>query len=1004
MSTFPPSPSFPSRFWSTLLLILAAFGIPVATLAVFTRYVTEHPLLAFGIWLLYEATVFILGFAGKVWQELENSWVKSTAKFLDHWIQGIISRYRKKYFYYLRYQHRDFDVKGLSTLGTSTLELDQVFVELRIDQTTAQLANVNPIQDVHVSGISPSMKKDKGVPQDLLESSHAIWEYLASTPLSNQHFVIIGPPGSGKTTLLKHITLLLVAHRKSSQRPHHVRISHKLPILLFLRDHVSALKEQSKFSLVDALHDHLKKWEQPTPPQGWVERQLTSGRCIVMLDGLDEVADPDDRQTMVNWVEIQMAAYRRNRFIVTSRPFGYRSNPLSGVTILEVRPFKIEQVERFIYKWYLANEIMSKQKNDPGVHMRAKAESRALLQQLYNTPALFALTVNPLLLTMIATVHRYGGELPGNRVALYAEICEVFLGKRQIARGQTLELNPAQMQLLLEPLACYLMIKGIREIAFDDAKEVIKEPLSRVSSQMTPEAFLRLVENASGLLLERENGVYSFAHLTFQEYLAATYIREKHLGQMLVERVGLTWWQETIRLYSAMADATPIIDACLASDHPSAASIELAIDCDKEAREVKPEMRIKLDKLLKQGIEDPEPERLHVIAGALLARRLRQMVHLKDNINIDTSLITNAEYQLFLDEQRARGIYLQPDHWTSYHFLSGQGNAPVLGVRPSDATRFCAWLTERDPTLWSYRLPNEDECKQVAKDGNLAVQQIPGTGYWIKDGEYSVWPKGTPLPIDDIIGKIRDASNTFRASVLGLDSALDYALDSAITSDRVSTLALDLTLASTLALDRAFASTLASTLAHTLDLICNRLSTTDRDLTDAFTDALTRARALASTHTNVLFANDRALALTRAKALESALEHACFLFTNGRVNDLTRASDLERALASTRYSAKILFLIFNLDRILEQIGRSRLRYADKKEQALSLLSSASYHSLDLVRFLSHWKMVNPFGIGEEDIRNYLDLYVAMVLLKLRIRGMLPAWEGILLVRERIQIV
>lgn len=242
-----------------------------------------------------------------------------------------------------------------------------------------------------------------------------------------------------------------------------------------------------------------------------------------MLDGLDEVVDPKIRQAVVNWVQRQMVAYRQNRFLVTSRPFGYRSNPLSGVTVLEIRPFTTEEVERFIHKWYLANEIMSKQKDDPGVRMRAKAEARALLQQLRNTPALFELTINPLLLTMIATVHRYSGKLPGHRVALYAEICEVFLGKRQQARGQLLELTPAQMQLVLEPLAYHLMVTGMRDMALDEVRTVIEKPLARVSSQMTSEAFLRLVENASGLLLERENGVYSFAHPTFQEYLSSTY-------------------------------------------------------------------------------------------------------------------------------------------------------------------------------------------------------------------------------------------------------------------------------------------------------------------------------------------------------------------------------------------------------------------------------------------------------------------------------------------------
>ena len=424
-------------------------------------------------------------------------------------------------------------------------KLDQIFVELCVDPTTLKQISPNPIP----------------LSQGLLGGNHSVWDYLVSKPLKNQHLVIIGPPGSGKTTLLKHITLTLVARRK--QRHHREKIPHTFPILLFLRDHIQSIKDQSKFSLVHALQDHLKKWEQPEPPVGWIDRQLVRGRSLIMLDGLDEVADPEARRKVVSWVQTQMIAFKENRFIVTSRPFGYRSNPLSGVTVLEVRPFSHEQIERFVHRWYLANEIMRKQKDDPGVHMRARAEARDLLQRLRNTPALFALTVNPLLLTMITTVHRYSGQLPGSRMALYAEICEVFLGKRQQARGQVLELTPAQMQLVLEPLAHYLMLKGKRDITITEAQEAIKEPLERVKFGMQPEAFLRLVENSSGLLLEQESRVYGFAHLTFQEYLTATHIREKQLGDTLVANVGGSWWQETIRLYCAMADATPIIARCL---------------------------------------------------------------------------------------------------------------------------------------------------------------------------------------------------------------------------------------------------------------------------------------------------------------------------------------------------------------------------------------------------------------------------------------------------------
>ena len=86
---------------------------------------------------------------------------------------------------------------------------------------------------------------------------------------------------------------------------------------------------------------------------------------------------------------------------------------------------------------------MSAQRDDPGVRMTAQEGGDDLLQRLRKTPALSDLAVNPLLLTMIATVHRYRSSLLGRRVELYAEICEVFLGKRQQARGMELDLTPS---------------------------------------------------------------------------------------------------------------------------------------------------------------------------------------------------------------------------------------------------------------------------------------------------------------------------------------------------------------------------------------------------------------------------------------------------------------------------------------------------------------------------------------------------------------------------------
>src|SRR5436305_3453648 len=352
-------------------------------------------------------------------------------------------------------------------------------------------------------------------------------------------------------------------------------------------------------------------------------------------------------------------------------------------------------MRQFVQNWYRANEIHASGKLDPGVEMKAREGAEDLLRRLGNSQTLTDLAVNPLLLTMIATVHRFRSSLPGRRVELYAEICEVFLGKRRQAQGIETDLTPAQKQRVLQPLAYNLMCAKKREIPVQDAVMVIAESLRRVAGERpgSPEAdFLKEIENGSGLWLERESGIYSFAHLAFQEYLTAVHIRETGLAGELVDKVTDSWWHEVIRLYGAQGDASGILAACLSSASPSISQLSLAIDCLEEARETDPEWRAKIDSFLKEGAESTDPERFRLAAETMLARRLRNMVAVDDRTFIDSGYISHAEYQIFIDFKRAIGGFYQPDHWPILRFPAGQALAPAVGMRSSAARAFCSWL------------------------------------------------------------------------------------------------------------------------------------------------------------------------------------------------------------------------------------------------------------------------------------------------------------------------
>jgi len=720
------SPSF--NFWSLLRWLAWAIAPPALAIQFpIVQSLTHNRSLAIVFLAFYEVALFIISIINKIRQQVEEPWIKGMANALDQFVRNLLLGYYRHYRRYFFEEHRDLDVKGLSTQGTCTLDLEHVFVELRVNPKVPHEASADPLR----------------FPIELRTGSHTIWEYLQAKPLHEEHLVVLGAPGSGKTTLLKHLGLALLYPR----RFHHLgTLPYKLPLLLFLRDHSLSIQEIPEYTLAKAVHTHvLRKLEHPMPPE-WIEQQLDKGRCLILLDGLDEVADTTSRQQTVAWVERQMTIYGKNRFVVTSRPFGYRSNPLRKVTILEVQPFTFKQVTRFVNDWYLANEIKSTARDDPGVRRKAKEGTQDLLRRLRETPALFALVFNPLLLTMVTTIHRYRGSLPGTRIILYKEICEVFLGKRQEARGIVQDLRADQRILVLQQLAYHMMQRKVLDISREEAEQIITEALQRVSTQMTPKKFLQSIENISGLLLEKEQGSYAFAHKTFQEYLAAVQICENGLGHVLVKQIELDWWHETIRLYCAQADATPIISACLAITPLSIEALKLAFYCLDDARDVRADVKHKLNILIEQYIESSNLEHRKLIAEVLLARRFDRMRLPNEQVVIDISFVTHIEYQLFLDEQQTQGKYYQPDHWADFSFPLGTGLKPVLGVRRSDALAFCEWLTAREEGNWYYRLPKSNEQEEDVVD---KVSRATGTAvYWISTDTKPSWAAVQPLPSD----------------------------------------------------------------------------------------------------------------------------------------------------------------------------------------------------------------------------------------------------------------
>ena len=277
------------------------------------------------------------------------------------------------------------------------------------------------------------------------------------------------------------------------------------------------------------------------------------------------------------------------------------------------------------------------------------------------------------------------------------------------ARSQDLveEVSGDKKEAVLRSLAYAMMERRVVDMNREAVLEEIGPALRRMPHDVTPDGFLADV-STNGLLIERETGQYAFAHKTIQEYLAAAYIQDKGLVTILVDAVNDDWWAETTLLYATKSNADPIVRACLDAD--SVPALALALDCTDRGSEVDPDLRERVNLLVRSAAEpDADPERRRLFSGILLRRYMRRRIWIRGGGQICPRLIPESIYQLFLADTKTP----EPDAPPTAHGV-------VVGMRSRDAAAFVHWANAVSGGQHDYRLPLPGELDDLA-----AQQQIP---------------------------------------------------------------------------------------------------------------------------------------------------------------------------------------------------------------------------------------------------------------------------------------
>ncbi|MET9851694.1 NACHT domain-containing protein [Streptomyces sp. NPDC006450] len=371
----------------------------------------------------------------------------------------------------------------------------------------------------------------------------------ADQALARTHRVLLrGEAGSGKTTLVQWLAVT-AAQQDRPDRPEYLR--DRIPFVLPLR----TLTRHGE--RLPAPKDFLAAIGCPltgSQPTGWEHRVLTAGRGLVLVDGIDEIPEPERERTR-RWLRDLIDTYGGgNRWLVTSRPSAVGQDWLTeeGFTELALSAMGRSDTATFIERWHAAAR--------DGAESPAELDAyeAQLLTAVGTKTDLGRLATNPLMCGLICALHRdRRGYLPHGRKDLYEAALSMLISRRDRERDMDVPDLREEPQLeLLQRLAYWLIKNGRTEMDRSQAQDIIGRALPAVPEAAAlgdaPTVFEHFLQR-SGLLREPAPGTVDFVHRTFQDFLGARAAVEEGDFGLLAAHAADDQWEDVIRMAVALA-------------------------------------------------------------------------------------------------------------------------------------------------------------------------------------------------------------------------------------------------------------------------------------------------------------------------------------------------------------------------------------------------------------------------------------------------------------------
>jgi len=272
-----------------------------------------------------------------------------------------------------------------------------------------------------------------------------------------------------------------------------------------------------------------------------VETLSNKDKTTIIVDALDEAA------SNASWVIPALSEIPkkiRNAQVITSSRTSVsfvKNIEFLGITLL---PFNSSQLKRFIFGW-----------------MKDSQQSEELWRHI-ETNDLLDVAKNPLLATIICSLHESGIPIPENEPDVYRRKMELLCGLYDQSKGISRTSNDRVfLESCAQKIAYQMHARSQREATREELINYLYSALeSRVSQEKARSVIRDLIDVCNVITRAGQTDYFSFGHLRIQEALAA-----EELGKnRAIDIVGLIpqqWWGGALYLYSFKNSIQPLFDS-----------------------------------------------------------------------------------------------------------------------------------------------------------------------------------------------------------------------------------------------------------------------------------------------------------------------------------------------------------------------------------------------------------------------------------------------------------